>query len=77
MIAAIVVMNLLSGVTAAADDKIEVADTTESRTPATTLVETANATAVQDAINAVLVDNRMELEIRFNGHTSMTMVEGP
>jgi hypothetical protein len=77
MIPAIVLLNLLAGIAAADEEKLVVAETTESRMPGKVLVETANSAAVKDAIEAVLFDNRMELEIRFNGLTSMTIVEGP
>ena len=42
-----------------------------------TLVETANTAAIEEAIEAVLAANKLDLDIRFNGPTSMVIVDGP
>jgi len=77
MIPAVFLMTLLAGPAVAADKVEAESDATKARMAGKTLVESATTAAVRDAIESVLVENRMELEILFNGRKSLTVAEGP
>ncbi len=76
-IVAIVLMNLSGAATAAAENEDIAVDVTDPAELGMTLVETANTTAIEEAIEAVLAANKLDLDIRFNGPTSMAIVDGP
>ena len=66
--------------TAAADDKVRVAEKAASAETAETnrnLATRANTVAVEEAIKAVLAENKLDLDIRLSGRTSENIVGGP
>ena len=81
IIATIVVSGLFAATAPAADNTDAVAETTAATTADTaelhtTLAESAHTAAVEDAIKAVLADNKLELDIRFIGRTSVVIADG-
>ncbi len=72
-----VLINLLGAATAAAENKAVTVEMTAPAEAGVTLVETANTAAIEEAIEAVLAANKLDLDIRFNGPTSMAIVDGP
>ena len=79
-IATIVVSSLLAAV-AVADDREVAADAITATAATTTelnrsLAESANTTAVEEAVAAVLAENRLDLDIRLIGRTSQKIVDG-
>jgi len=81
IIATIVISGLFAATAVAADDKDAVAETKAATTTDTaklnsSLAESANTAAVEDAIEAVLAANKLDLEIRFVGRTSVKIADG-
>jgi hypothetical protein len=87
IIATIVISSLFAASAAVADDKAAVttataattADTAElNRNLATSahLAEAAHAAAVEDAIEGLLAANKLDLDIRVIGRTSVTIADG-
>ena len=72
-----VLLNLLGAATAAAENKDVTVEMTAPAAAGMTLVETANTAAIEEAIEAVLAANKLDLDIRLNGPTSMAIVDGP
>ena len=72
-----ILINLLGAATAAAENKDVTVEMTARAEAGMTLVETANTAAVEEAIEAVLAANKLDLDIRLNGPTSMAIVDGP
>jgi len=77
MVAPVVLLTLLAATTAVAEDKGSIDQEQETVTVGKMLAETATTAAAEDAIKAVLAETRMDLDIRFNGRTSLTTVDGP
>ena len=77
LIAPVVLMAVLASATATADDKGLTEQKKEAAAAGKMLADTAITTAVEDAIKAVLVDNKLELDIHFNDRTSQITVDGP
>lgn len=78
MIATILLLNLLAADAAVAENKDSDAETAAAATAAAgkNLCNTAHTTAVEAAIDAVLAANKLDLDIRFTGRTSMKIVDG-
>jgi hypothetical protein len=84
IIATIVISGLFAASTALADDKDAVAATTATATATATdttelnrnLAEAAHTAAVEDAIEGVLAANKLDLDIRFIGRTSVSIADG-
>ena len=81
IIAAIVISGLFAATAVAADDKDAVAETKAATTTDTAklnsnLADSANTAAVEDAIEAVLAANKLNLDIRFVGRTSVKIADG-
>ena len=76
-IVAIVLMNLSGAATAAAENEDIAVDVTDPAELGMTLVETANTAAIEEAIEAVLAENKLVLDSRFTGLVSITIVDGP
>ncbi len=81
IIATIVISSLFAASAAVADDKDAVAATTATATADTAevnrnLAEAAHTAAVEDAIEAVLAANKLDLDIRVIGRTSVTIADG-
>ena len=81
-IATIIVPTLFATSIALADDKDAVAETTavtKSETVELNRIRARSATtaAVEDAIEAVLAENKLRLDIRLIGRTSVEMADGP
>lgn len=80
IIATIVLSGLFAATAPAADNTDAVAETTAATTADTaelhrTLAESAHTAAVEDAIKAVLADNKLELDIRLIGRTSVVIAD--
>jgi len=73
----IVLTALFAAATAAAENQDGAAATSVLAEPAATLAETAHTVAVEEAIEAVLAENRIELDSHFTGRTSIPIVDGP
>lgn len=81
IIATIIISSWFVAAAAAADDKDAVVETTAKATADTaklnsSLAESANTAAVEEAIEAVLADNKLDLDIRFIGRTSVEIADG-
>jgi hypothetical protein len=81
IIATIVIYSCFAAAAAAADDQDAVVETTAQATPDTaklnsSLAASANTAAVEEAIEAVLAENKLDLEFRFIGRTSMEIADG-
>jgi len=81
IIATIVISGLFAASTAVADDKDDVAATTATTTADTAelnrnLAKAAHAAAIEDAIEGVLAANKLDLDIRFIGRTSVNIANG-
>ena len=77
IIATMVLLSSLAVATAATEEKDIDPATQDARVTGKVLIEPAHDAAVKDAIEAVLVSNRMDLDIRFADRTSETVVDGP
>ena len=80
IIATIVVSGLFAASAPAAENHDAVAETTAATTADTTELnrnraESANTAAVEDAIEAVLADNKLALDIHFIGRTSVKIAD--
>ncbi len=80
IIATIIVSSLFAASAAVADDLDEVAAATAATTAETTefnrnLAASANTAAVEDAIEGVLAANKLDLDIRFIGRTSVKIAD--
>ncbi len=80
IIATIVVSTLFAASAAVAEDQDAVAATTAATTTDTAELnrnraKLANAAAVEDAIEAVLAANKLRLDIRLIGRTSVQMTD--
>lgn len=78
--ATIVVSGLFAAGAPAADATDAIAATTAATTADTaelnrTLAESAHTAAVEDAIKAILADNKLELDIRLIGRTSVVIAD--
>ncbi len=87
IIATIVLSSLFAASAAIADDKDAVVATTAATTADTAelnrnlaasahLAEAAHTAAVKDAIEGVLAANKLDLDIRFIGRTSVSIADG-
>ena len=81
IIATIVVSSLFAASAVVADDQDGVAAATAATTADTAevkrnLAASANTAAVEDAIEGVLAAIKLDLEIRFIGHTSVKIADG-
>jgi hypothetical protein len=81
IIATIVASSLLAANAAAADDKDAAAESTTTTANTTAelnrnLAESANTAAVEEAVEAVLAENKLDLDIRFIGRTSVKIADG-
>ncbi len=81
IIATIVISSLFAASAAVADDKAVVTTATAAATADTTelnknLAEAAHTAAVEDAIEGVLAANKLDLDIRFIGRTSVSIANG-
>ena len=81
IIATIVVSSLFATSAAVADDQDGDAAATAATTADTTelnrnLAASANVAAVEDAIEGVLAANKLDLDIRFIGRTSLKIADG-
>ena len=81
IIATIIVSSLFAASTAAADNENAVAKTIAAPTDDTAkrnrnLAESVNTASVEDAIEAVLAANKLDLEVRFIGPTSVKIADG-
>ena len=74
-IVTIIIMNLSGAATAAAENEDVAVDVTDPAALGMTLVETANTAAIEEAIEAVLAENKLDLDSRFTGRTSLTIVD--
>lgn len=80
MIATIAISGLFAATAAVADDT-EIVATAKQETTADTasinsnLAESATTAAVEDAIEAVLAENKLDLDIRFVARTSMEIAD--
>ena len=72
-----VLMGSLAVATAATEQQDTDSATQSARVTGKVLAESANAAAVNDAIEAVLVETRIDLDFRLAGRTSETIVAGP
>lgn len=77
LITTMALLGSLAVATAATEQKDIDSATQGARATGKVLAESANAAAVNDAIEAVLVENRIDLDFRFAGGTSETIVAGP
>ena len=77
LIATMVLMGSLAVATAATEQQDIDSATQGARVTGKVLAESANAAAVNAAIEAVLVETRIDLDFRFAGRTSETIVAGP
>ncbi len=80
MFATMVVSGLFAASALATENQDAVAETAAATTADTAELnrnraESANTAAVEDAIEAVLADNKLELDIRFIGRTSVTIAD--
>ena len=84
IIATIIVSSLFAASAAVAADQDAIASTTATATAATTadtaelnrnLAASANTAAVEDAIEGVLAANKLDLDIRFIGRTSVKIAD--
>ncbi len=84
IIATIIVSSLFAASAALANDQDAIASTTAAATAATTadtaelngnLAASANTAAVEDAIEGVLAANKLDLDIRFIGRTSVKIAD--
>ncbi len=80
IIATIVVSGLIAASAPAAENQDAVAESTAATAADTaelnrSRAESANTAAVEDAIEAVLADNKLELDIRLIGRTSVTIAD--
>jgi len=81
IVATIALSSLFAAHVAAADDQDAVAETKAATLVDTaevnsTLAESATTAAVEDAIEAVLAENKLDLDIRFVGRTSVKIADG-
>ena len=81
IIATIVVSSLFAANAAVADDQDGVAAATVATTADTAelnrnFAASANTAAVEDAIEGVLAANKLDLDIRFIGRTSLKIADG-
>ncbi len=81
IIATIVISSLFAASAAIADDKDAVVATTAATAADTAelnrnLAEAAHTAAVEDAIEGVLAANKLDLDIRFVGRTSVRIADG-
>ncbi len=81
IIATIVVSSLFAASAAVADDQDGVAAAAAATTADTAklnrnLAASANTAAVEDAIEGVLAANKLDLDIRFIGRTSVKIADG-
>ena len=81
IIATIIVYSLFAASAALADDLDEVAAATAATTADTAelnrnLAASANTAAVEDAIEGVLAANKLDLDIRLIGRTSVKIADG-
>ncbi len=81
IIATIVVSNWFAASAAVADDQDVVAAATVATTADTAelnrnFAASANTAAVEDAIEGVLAANKLDLDIRFIGRTSLKIADG-
>ncbi len=81
IIVTIAISSLFAVNAAVADDKAAVAATTAATTADTTelnrdLAEAAHTAAVEDAIEGLLAANKLDLDIRVIGRTSVTIADG-
>ena len=77
LIATIALLGSLAVATAATEQKDLDSETQGARVTGKVLAESANPAAVKDAIEAVLVENRIDLDFRFADRISETIVAGP
>jgi hypothetical protein len=80
IIATIVVSGLIAAGAPAAENQDAVTESTAATAADTaelnrSRAESANTAAVEDAIEAVLADNKLELGIRLIGRTSVTIAD--
>jgi hypothetical protein len=81
IIATIIVTSLFAASAALANDQDAIASTTAAATTADTvelnrnLAASANIAAVEDAIEGVLAANKLDLDIRFIGRTSVKIAD--
>jgi hypothetical protein len=80
IIATIVVSGLIAAGAPAAENQDAVTESTAATAADTaelnrSRAESANTAAVEDAIEAVLADNKLELDIRLIGRTSVTIAD--
>jgi hypothetical protein len=75
IVAPFVLMTLLATATVNAEDMGLIDNEKETVVAGRMLADTAATAAVEDAIEAVLADTRINLDIRFNARTSMTTVD--
>ncbi len=80
IIATIVVSGLIAASAPAAENQDAVTESTAATAADTaelnrSRAESANTAAVEDAIEAVLADNKLELDIRLIGRTSVTIAD--
>ena len=78
----IAVLGLFAAAAAAADDEQAVADpervaTSDTASVNRNLAASANIAAAEDAIEAVLAANKLDLDIRLIGRTSENIADGP
>ena len=78
----IAVLGLFAAGAAAADDKQAIADPERVATPDTASVHrnlalSANIAAAEDAVEAVLAANKLDLDIHLIGRTSEHIADGP
>ena len=78
IIATIVVSSLFAASAAVADDQDGIAAATAATTAELNrdLAALANTAAVEDAIEGVLAANKLDLDIRFIGRTSVKIADG-
>lgn len=77
IIAPLLLIGLLSTAAVAAEETRTSPQQKEAAVSGKTLAEIANTAAVRDAVRSVLADTKMELDIHFNGRTSMIRANGP
>ena len=81
IITSLLLSGMLVAQPAAADDPDATANTAAASAADTAavnrkLAESATAAAVQDAVEAVLAENKLDLDIRFIGRTSVKIADG-
>jgi hypothetical protein len=81
IIATIVIYSCFAAAAVAADEQDAVVETTAEAAPDTaklnsSLAASANTAAVEEAIEAVLAENKLDLDIRFIGRTSVEIADG-